>query len=216
MWYELVPVLSYLWRAFDRPRFSLKRARCRTCSGLISWEYPIRELWMMAWSLGLYVSLGWSLDLCRYVLLALLLTAIAEIDFHHGIVPDQLVLAGGLVALSIQGMIAPQLISDFLIAAITSLVILLLIREASIRFFGRVGLGMGDVKLIAMITLFIGWHSLWAFYLASVIGGVVGIMGIMAGKWDRSTRLAFAPFIALGVGWTAFLHPEDVFNWLNF
>ncbi len=189
--------------------------RYRTVSGYGSIVYPIRVLWMGMISLLLYISFGWSLDFCKYLILALLLTAIAEIDFRLGIVPDQLVIMGSIAALVIQAFALPEMIIERLLAAFLSMVLLLFIREGSIRLFGRIGLGMGDVKLTILIALFIGWQSIWAFYLAAVIGGVVGLVGLALGKWNRTTRLPFAPFIASGVGLSTVLFPEDLINWLS-
>ena len=57
---------------------------------------------------------------------------------------------------------------------------------------------MGDVKLLGVIALFIGWNGLWAFYLAAIVGAVMGLAGIASGMWQKDSRIPFAPAIALG------------------
>ena len=77
-------------------------------------------------------------------------------------------------------------------------VVLAVVRAGSIWWTGRPGLGMGDVKLGLVMRLALGWGTLWALYLAAVVGAAVGTAGLASGRWTRSFPLPFAPFIAAG------------------
>lgn len=202
--YELIPIVSFV----------LQGACCRACGNSISWKYPLREVVLGGVCVILFSVFGWSLDFVRFSLLAILLVSISEIDYLHGIVPNQLVIAGiamGSILLLFDGWYTLLLAT---LASTTTFALLMIVREGSLLLFGRRGLGMGDVKLIAMLSFFIGWYSVWAFYLATLIGGLVGLYGIATGRLYRTTRLPFAPFITSGVVGAAFLYPLDVLSWL--
>ena len=69
---------------------------------------------------------------------------------------------------------------------------------------------MGDVKLAAMLGLFLGWSTLWVFYLAVVLGGALGLVGLLTGRLGRAARLPMAPFVAAGATLHLFLVPPSV------
>ena len=202
-WFELVPVLSFI----------VLRRRCRTCGSTIPWMYLVRELLMGGVFIALFYAWGWSIPFVRFGVLAVLLAAIAEIDYRHGLVPNALVLVGVCVGVCTLLIERPLALGASLLASLAAFGVLLAVRAGSRIVFGRIGLGMGDVKLVAMIALFTGWYSLWAFYLAALLGGVIGIAGMMTGRVERSTRIPFAPFIAAGVVCAAFVYPYDVLAW---
>ncbi len=72
-------------------------------------------------------------------------------------------------------------------------------------------MGMGDVKLAAMLGLYLGWASLWVFYLAVVLGGTFGLVGLLTKRLKRGARLPFAPFTAVATGLHVFLLPPSLF-----
>lgn len=201
--YELIPIVSFL----------LQSARCRECGDSISWTYLMREIVFGGVCVMLFSVFGWSLDYVRFIILAVLLLSISEIDYRHGIVPNQLVIAGvaaGGILLLFTGWNTLFLAA---LASVAAFVLLMIVRRGSLLLFGRIGLGMGDIKLIAMTSFFIGWHSLWAFYLATLLGGLVGLYGIATGRLYRATRIPFAPFISAGVVGAVFLYPLEVLSW---
>lgn len=62
----------------------------------------------------------------------------------------------------------------------------------------RQGMGMGDVKLLAMIGAFFGWEGvLFVIFLASILGSVIGISIIIAKKGDLKYALPFGPFLSI-------------------
>ena len=75
---------------------------------------------------------------------------------------------------------------------------LLLIAETYYRLRHEEGLGMGDVKMLAMIGAFLGWQQmLVTLLLASLLGSVVGIGMIVLGLGDSKYALPLGSFLAL-------------------
>jgi leader peptidase (prepilin peptidase)/N-methyltransferase len=65
--------------------------------------------------------------------------------------------------------------------------------------FPREAMGLGDVKLIAAIGTFVGWQGiLFTIFAASFLGAIFGIAAIVLGKRERSAKIPFGPYLALG------------------
>ena len=63
----------------------------------------------------------------------------------------------------------------------------------------REAMGLGDVKFMAAIGAFLGWEAtIFSLMLSSMVGAVVGIVLIVVGKREWSSRLPYGPYIALG------------------
>ncbi len=199
-WRHNVPMVSYLWL----------RGRCATCRAPIARSYLLVEMGTALVFMGLFHVFGFSLLLPRYATLAALLIAAAEIDRRHGIIPNRLVVTGAVVGLVWVLATDAHALGTYLLAAVASAGLMLLIRLGSELVTGRPGLGMGDVKLAAMAGLFLGWDTLWVFYLAVVLGGTLGLIGLLTGRLERTTRLPMAPFVAAGAGLHLFLVPPSL------
>lgn len=180
---DLVPLLSWL---------KLK-GRCRYCSGGIPIRYPLTELFtaIIFYLLSFYFT-GWHL--AGMLTLAAVLIAAAVIDYDHGIIPNKLVLAG-LTAGCLFVILNPWLgrvshIFGFLIGGGVLL---------ALAVISRGGMGGGDIKLTAMIGLFLGPKLvLTAVVLAAFLGGGGGLILIASGKKGRKDAMVFGPFLAAG------------------
>ena len=199
-WYHLVPVWSYLHL----------RGRCGACRAPIPPLYLLLEIGTALLFAGLFHVFGWTWEFGRYAVLVALLIAAAEIDRRHGIIPDRLVVAGAGLGLALVLVRERAFLAECVPAAIVSAGILLLVRIGSHIVWGRAGLGMGDVKLAAMMSLFLGWEGLWVFYLAVILGGAFGLLGLLTGRLERTTRLPLAPFVAVGTALHLLLIPPSL------
>jgi leader peptidase (prepilin peptidase)/N-methyltransferase len=75
------------------------------------------------------------------------------------------------------------------------------------------GMGGGDIKLIAMGGLLLGWKAtLVAFFIASIIGGIVAILLVLLKQQGRKSLIAFGPYLCLGI-YIAFLYGNQIFDW---
>jgi leader peptidase (prepilin peptidase)/N-methyltransferase len=72
------------------------------------------------------------------------------------------------------------------------------------------GMGMGDMKLSAMLGAFLGWQSgLFALFIAVMAGGVIAAGLLLAGRKGRKDAVPFGPFLALGGAVALFVEPPD-------
>jgi leader peptidase (prepilin peptidase)/N-methyltransferase len=129
------------------------------------------------------------------VTLILLVVPAALIDSEHRIIPNQLTLLGAVLAIVLGVVLDPAGEPERLIAGAGAGGFLLL---AALAYPG--GMGMGDVKLAAVMGLFLGRAVVPAIFVALIVGVLAGI-AIIAEKGaaaGRKTAVPFGPFLALG------------------
>jgi len=75
------------------------------------------------------------------------------------------------------------------------------------------GMGLGDVKLAIFMGLWLGWPKvLVAFYIAFMVGAVVGVILMAKKKLKRKSLIAFGPFLILGTIIASFWGDQLIFN----
>jgi len=187
-WYENVPVVSWL----------LLRGRCRTCGAAISSMYPLVELVtavLFAASAALY---GPSGLLAVRLAFGCALIVLFAIDLRLRVLPNVITLPGIAVGLAASWFLPPGWLSS-LIGAAAGAGILFAIAEAYCRVRGQDGLGMGDVKMLAMIGAFLGWPlMILTLVFASFAGSIVGVTLIASGRGSMQAALPFGTFLAVG------------------
>jgi leader peptidase (prepilin peptidase) / N-methyltransferase len=125
----------------------------------------------------------------------LLLVPITLIDLDRRIIPNKLTALGSVAALAILALTDPGAIPDHLIAAAAAGGFLLV---AALAY--PAGMGMGDVKLAAMMGLFLGRAVAPAMLVALLAGSLASLVvirrkGLAEG---RKTGIPFGPFLAFG------------------
>jgi leader peptidase (prepilin peptidase) / N-methyltransferase len=187
-----IPVLSWV----------LLRARCRDCDEPISARYPLVELLTAAVFVALTIKFGVSAALPAYLYLGAVGVALALIDLDTKRLPDALTLPSYPVGVGLLGLAmvssdswTPLLRGLLGLAAMYAFYFLL-------RFLYPRGMGFGDVKLagvLGLYTAFLGWGS-WTVGLFGgfVLGGVVSIGLVLAGRAGRKTRVPYGPFMIVG------------------
>ncbi|MEX0990017.1 MAG: prepilin peptidase [Actinomycetota bacterium] len=191
-----IPVVSWL----------LLRGRCRSCGARISVVYPIVELG----TAGLFVAAALVFDdLWVAVMMALflaLMPPIAVIDIRHRIIPN-LITYPALIVFPVYLVIARLFGAPVDLArAGFGLAIyggaLLLIAVVVPR-----GMGMGDVKLVALIGLVLGSLGLRYVGVAAgvgiLLGGIGSIVALLIGL-GRKQAIPFGPYLAAGAMIAAF------------
>lgn len=188
-WYDNLPVLSYL----------LLGARCRSCKEPISWRYPLVELSSAGLFLLASLQFGWSVQLLSALVLLSLLIVITGIDFDCQIIPDVLSLPG--IALGLLFSLAPGEIGwiDSALGVVVGGGVFVAIIAGSVLVLGQPGMGVGDVKLGAMLGAFLGWKLVLLSILLSVLlGGPLSAVLLATGRKGRKDPIPFGPFLALG------------------
>ena len=176
-WHDNVPVLSWLWLG----------ARCRSCRTPIATRYPLVEL--ATGLIGVVALLVFGPTPRAAVVFAFTaaLLLISVIDFDHRFIPDEVSLPGILVGLALAftagGRPSPL---DAALGAALGGGVLWLVAWSYQRFTGLEGMGLGDVKLLAMIGAFLGWQAIPAvLVIASITGSLAGF-GVMLGTRGRA------------------------------
>lgn len=191
-WYDNIPVLSYL----------ILRGKCRSCSKKISIQYPLVELMVSLLFLATYLKFGfsWVLVVRDWPFVASLV-AVAFIDLKHRIIPDEFSIGGTVLGLATAYFVPSLGLVSALTGAITGFGIFYLFAWAYEKFSGRVGLGGGDIKLMAAFGAFLGPVGVfYTLFLSSVFGSVIGISwAVLQGQKNiMKSAIPYGPFLVLG------------------
>jgi leader peptidase (prepilin peptidase) / N-methyltransferase len=204
-WYDNVPLLSYL----------LLRGRCRSCGRAVGLRYPVVEfttavlLAITAFRYGYtFAALKWSLFEC--ILIVLFWT-----DLEERLLPDELTI-GGSVAGLIFAIFLPVKgqLTDLLLPA-SPVLLKSLINAGAGAFLAvplwllgwivgairkREALGMGDVKLVVLIGIFLGFEaSVPALMIGAVAGSIVGLGYLVITRKEMAGfELPMGSFFCLG------------------
>jgi len=202
-----IPILSYVFL----------RGRCANCGVHISIRYPIVEALTgilcaaVAWKLGF----GWPA--AAGLVLTCFLVALAFIDIDHQLLPDSLTLPllwlGLLLSLfaPFPGTAPiPVDMRSSLIGAIAGYLSLWSVYHLFRLLTGKEGMGYGDFKLLAALGAWLGWRMLLPTVLiAAAVGAVTGTALLAARGQDRSTHIAFGPFLA-AAGWLMLMFGREL------
>jgi leader peptidase (prepilin peptidase)/N-methyltransferase len=186
-WYDNVPVLSYVWLG----------GRCRACRAPVSLRYPGIEIVTGA----IFAAHAWSLEpgglLAVRLVFAAMLIALFVIDLEYQLLPNVITYPGIVLGLAAAVMLPPGL-RDSALGAALGAGILLAIRWGWRRATGVDGMGLGDVKMLAMIGAVLGWEAVWlVLLLASVAGALAGVAIAAAGRGSMKSKLPFGTFLAV-------------------
>lgn len=182
-WYDLIPIVSYVCLG----------GTCRKCGERISLQYPLVELLNGCLWIVLFYCYGFQGKTFIYCLLASSLIVISIIDFQTYEIPP--VLNGWIGILGIvQVILDRKNWSNYVIGFFCVSVCLLLLYYVS---RGR-SIGGGDVKLMAVTGLVIGWKLvLFAFFAGCIFGAVIHTLRM---KLEGEGKvLAMAPYLAAGI-----------------
>ncbi len=182
-WYELIPLFSWIFL----------RGRCSGCKTPISVQYPLVEAATGIAYVLIYLRFGFTLETLFYCSMTSALLALSVIDFKTFEIPP-----GFNIFLLIVGI--ARVAADwtnwqtYLIGFVSVSGLLLLIYLIS----GGRGIGGGDVKLMAVCGLIIGWKLIiLAFFIGCIVGSVIHLIR-MAVKGEGSV-LAMGPYLSAGV-----------------
>jgi len=200
-----VPVISYL----------ILRGRCAHCSTQIGWRYPFVELFTAFSCTLVAYHFGFGWEAVAAIVLTYGLIALSGIDFDKQLLPDSIVLPllwiGLLLSLASP---QPQAMTLFvtpqnaIVGAVAGYLILWTVATLFKFATGRIGMGNGDFKLLALFGAWLGWEMLPLIILLSAgVGSVVGVTMIVFRGRDRQIPIPFGPYLA-AAGWIAMLYGD--------
>jgi leader peptidase (prepilin peptidase)/N-methyltransferase len=196
--YDNIPVLSWL----------ILRGRCRHCRAPISPRYLAVELLTALLFLACYWRFGDSILTLKFCVFSFLIVGLVFTDAEWKLLPDLFTLPGlaaglGFSLLAPVNDIVAQLLpgiaelsfswrllslADSLLGAAIGASFFYGIAMLYLRARGREGMGLGDVKLMAMVGAFLGVRlTVLTIFGASLVGSLFGL-STMVVVWIRRTR----------------------------
>lgn len=195
-----VPIVSWI----------LLRGRCRHCGERISIRYPLAEAGLGALWAATYLIIGGddAGELALGLVLCALLVVITLTDLERRVIPNVIVVAGAVIGIAIAAPTDPDSLGERAIATVAGGGILFLVAMA---YPG--GMGMGDVKLVAMMGVYLGRALAPAALIGFAAGAIVGATLIgRHGAAARKRQIPFGPFLALG-GVIGLWAGDEIVDW---
>jgi leader peptidase (prepilin peptidase)/N-methyltransferase len=204
---DLLPVLSFVFL----------NGKCRYCKKPISIQYPLVEI--ATGTIFAFVYVQWnSLFPDSYLYLMYLLFSLSVLmilfltDIREGILPNSVTLPAIVVVavyklfLLIIGELSLAIfLLDFLSGLVPALLFLFMVILS-----GETAMGGGDVKLVFLLGILVGWPSiLVALFLAFLTGGFMAVMLILLGRKRFGQTIPFGPFLTLGAA-IALLYGQQI------
>ena len=210
---ENIPVLSYL----------LLRGKCSACNSRIPSRYPLVETLTALLTVLVAINFGVSTQTVFACLFTWALVSLSFIDIDHQLLPDSITLPAlwlGLVC-NYFGLFTD--LYSALMGAVAGYGIFWLIYMLFKLIAGKEGMGLGDLKLLAMLGAWTGWQALASIiFVSSLLGSLAGIYLVYLrgrqglprrGPGQEPALICFGPFLALA-GWLNLVWGLNVFDYL--
>jgi leader peptidase (prepilin peptidase)/N-methyltransferase len=195
--YDNIPILSWL----------ILLGRCRACREPITARYPLVELANALFYLAIFQRTGLSITFLPLAAIVSMTIALIYIDLDIQILPDVIDIPGIVIGLAMGAMHVGALVPDLTLSAtlLESVVgaavgagILLAIGMTYKLVRKIEGMGLGDVKMMAMLGAVMGWEPvMFILILASTTGAIIGILIALRSHDGMQTALPFGVFLGI-------------------
>lgn len=197
-WWENIPVISWI----------LLHGKCHNCKNPISGQYPLVELLSAGFAVLCYIKFGFNITSVIVYIFVTSLIVITFIDLELKIIPNVISFPGMIIGL-ILGIISQytDLLKPPLTTGAVDSLLGFFIGGGSFYLIGwlyyliskRIGLGGGDIKLMAMIGAILGLNAIWpTVFFGSLFGAIIGVAAMAFKGGGRHTEIPFGPWLALG------------------
>ncbi len=176
-WFDNIPIVSYL----------ALRGRCRACGSGYSPRYMLVELLCGVLSLALFRALAvpiggldplidaaWQWLWLQTFVYGLV--AITFIDLEHLYIPDEISIGGLMLGLAGAHFLPVEAPQDHTLGALAGAGFLGLVWAVGWVVYRREAMGLGDVKLLAMIGAFLGWRALPFVLFAAAVQALIATL----------------------------------------
>ncbi len=207
-WHDNIPLLS----------FAFLRGHCRHCNARISPRYPLVELAVAASWAASVIVFGPTIQGARVAVLCWLLIGLLVTDIETYTLPDALTLPGIAAGLAFSAAVAPaahQLAALVHAALAAGIFAGLFLAIRALYWFIRrsEGMGLGDVKLIALIASFLLFsHAALALFTAVLAASLFSLTLVARSKANVKSRIPFGAFLAAG-GLFSVFYGTRVLDW---
>lgn len=204
---ELIPVFS----------FFLQKGKCSKCKAKISWFYPLAEIVCGILFVLCFLSFGISKELIIALTFVSMIIIIVLSDYYYMIIEDCVLIIFGIFILIekllLYGM--DSFISS-IIGAVIAFIIMLCLKLFGDFIFKKESMGWGDIKLMAIFGMVIGWPmSIITIFLSAFVALPFSLF-IMKSKKDH--EIPYGPFLSIAALIIYFLHIDInlILSWLTF
>jgi len=222
--YDNVPLLSWL----------VLRGKCRNCGAPISPLYPAVEFLTGVLFVACLFAFGPTLAFLKWAVFCSILVVLAITDVRERILPDKVNLTGGAIGLAMSALVPvsdgtslwlagrafafppPQRVlsvTDALLGALAGAGILWVFAEGYFRLRGQEGMGLGDVKMMAMAGTFLGPKAVvFTIMAGALIGSVLGASFMLFRRTGSDYELPFGLFLSAAALVAVFYGPP-ILSW---
>jgi leader peptidase (prepilin peptidase)/N-methyltransferase len=190
LWYDNIPLYSWL----------VLRGKCRECRAPISLRYPMVELTSGVLAVAALARWGLSVTGFEVAIFAWISLALGLIDLDFQILPNVLTYPSIIFGFVFSLLGGYTWWLDSLVGAVVGALLPTLVIILYRMWRGIEGMGWGDVKYLAAIGAVVGLRGVvGVLVVGSILGALVGLGMIAAGRGSGKTELPFGTFLALAV-----------------
>ncbi len=184
--YELIPLVSFL----------LQKGKCRFCKTNLSWSYFIYEFVTGLLFAFCYLSFGFTVELFLALTFVSALMIIIISDIGYYVIPDEVILvASFLIGLELFVVYDIKTVFLHIISGLSAFIMMYLVKRFGDFLFKEESMGGGDIKLLFLIGLVIGFRmSIVTIFLASIIGLPISLIILYTKK---TNVIPFGPFLSV-------------------
>ncbi len=187
--YDNIPVLSYL----------MLGGKCRQCREAISFRYPMVEIISGLFAVAAVYKFGLTPEAIVYYVFIACLLVITFIDIDHRIIPDMITLPGIPIFFLASFALPDMTYIDSLLGLLSGGGSLYLVAWTYQALAKKEGMGGGDIKLLAMMGVLIGWKGvLFTIFVSSLVGTLIGLAVMLYTRANMKLAVPFGPFLAVG------------------
>ena len=173
----------------------------------------------LVYKFGIQDTFIGNLNLIKYVLLTPMLLSTFVIDYKKQIIPNRLNLAMfeiGAIITFIYGFSNVAITIDMLLGMITGVAIFTIIALIGSLFYGKDAMGLGDIKFIGALGLYVGFTNIITIsMMAFLIGAILGVILIIFKRKKSDEYMSFGPFIVITTFISIFVPVEIVITTLK-